>query len=285
MATNHLDPATTTGHGFPAETVLLAPAPPSAVPLRPPAGAWGLVVVAVRTTDPAAAPVRRTGHTPTPEPARPDTADLFAGVWLPAKPPAHVHTGDVVVRLRPPYTSSPRNPDDPTLADVIILAAVEGEWRTIRTWARSMGAGWPHEAAMPVLYQMRCLADTAFNDAQWATLTGLIAASFPPGLVPAGLVGESAASPDGRPRAPDALAQLIKAGLVQVGEQLVWNGHTATVQEGGVLHADGAHEFDVSTVTALATSLAGYTVNGWHLWRRAHDNRSLSDLRTALATH
>jgi hypothetical protein len=67
--------------------------------------------------------------------------------------------------------------------------------------------------------------------------------------------------------------ELIDAGLVEVGEQLVWNGHTATVCDGGVLHDGGPHEFSVSTVTALATSLAGYTVNGWHLWRRARDDR------------
>ncbi|ONI71136.1 hypothetical protein ALI144C_52400 [Actinosynnema sp. ALI-1.44] len=70
-----------------------------------------------------------------------------------------------------------------------------------------------------------------------------------------------------------------------MGEQLVWKGHTATVREGGVLHDGGPHEFAVSTVTALATSLAGYTVNGWHLWRRARDGSPLSELRTALATH
>lgn len=99
---------------------------------------------------------------------------------------------------------------------------------------------------------------------------------------------DSPASPR-RPRRrladPDALAALLEAGLVEVGEQLAWNGHTATVRDGGVLHYGGPHEFAVSTVTALATSLAGYTVNGWHLWRRTRDDRPLSELRAALATH
>ncbi|SDN16473.1 hypothetical protein SAMN04488074_13729 [Lentzea albidocapillata subsp. violacea] len=282
MARNSLGTATPTDYAFPSETVLLAPAPLSAVPLRPPAGAWGLVVVAVRTTAAATTTLGRlTGDTP--DPARTDTADLMAGVWLPTRPPAHLHTGDVVVRLQPPCSSSPYNPDDPTRADAVILAAAGGEWCTIDTSVRSMGARWPHEAAPAVLWQMRYLADAAYNDAQWATLAGPIAAALPPGLLPAALAGgESAGSP--APRAPDALAELIDAGLVEVGEQLVWNGHTATVQEGGVLHDGGPHEFAVSTVTALATSLAGYTVNGWHLWRRARDNRPLSDLRTALAT-
>lgn len=171
--------------------------------------------------------------------------------------------------------------DDPAVADVEVVAATQGEWSTVRTW-QAVGARWPHEVAMSVLVHMRYLADVAFKDAQWATLAGPIAAALPPGLLPAGLAGESAASP--APRAPDALAELIEAGLVEVGEQLVWNGHTATVREGGVLHDGGPHEFAVSTVTALASSLAGYTVNGWHLWRRARDDRPLSDLRTALAT-
>jgi hypothetical protein len=84
--------------------------------------------------------VRLTGDAPIPDPARTDTADLLAGVWLPTQPPAHLHTGDVVVRLQPPYTSHPHNPDDMTRADVVVPAAAEGEWRTIRTWTRSMGA-------------------------------------------------------------------------------------------------------------------------------------------------
>lgn len=84
MASNALGTATPTDYAFSAETVLLVPAPPPAVPLRPPAGAWGLVVVAVRTTDAAGAPVRLTGDAPAPDPARTDTADLLAGVWLPA---------------------------------------------------------------------------------------------------------------------------------------------------------------------------------------------------------
>jgi len=81
------------------------------------------------------------------------------------------------------------------------------------------------------------------------------------------------------------LAALIEAGLVAVGEQLMFDGHTATVRDGGVLHDGRPHAFAVSTVTALATSLTGDTVNGWHLWRRARDHRLLAELRTQLATH
>ncbi|SDJ01613.1 hypothetical protein SAMN05192558_104107 [Actinokineospora alba] len=271
--------ATETDHtrALPPEAVMLAPAPPHTVPMRPPTGAWGLVVVAVRTTDAAGAPVRFDGDPPAPDPAGTDTAALLAGVWLPAPPPADPHAGDVVVRLHPPD-----NGTDPTTADVEVLAAMDGQWRTVRAW-RAVGARWPHEVATTVLLHMRYLADAALTAAQWATLTGPIAAALPAGLVPTGLAGEAAGSPCRR-AAHDALAALITAGLVQVGEQVVFGAHTATIGEGGVLHDDGPHEYSVSTVTALATNLAGYTANGWHLWRRAHDHRPLADLRAELAT-
>lgn len=63
----------------------------------------------------------------------------------------------------------------------------------------------------------------------------------------------------------------------------MFGAHTATIGQGGVLHDGGPREHSVSTVTALATSLAGYTANGWHLWRRARDLRPLADLRIELA--
>lgn len=234
-------------------------------------------MVAVRTTPAAGAPVRFVGDAPAADPAQTDTADLMAELWLPDPPPANRHDGDVVVRLH-----APTDTNDPAVADVEVIAAFQGTWDTVDTW-RAVGARWPHEIALSVLVHMRYLADAALNDAQWATLTGPIAAALPE-LLPADLIGESAGSPAPRRRAPDALAALIEAGLVTVGEQLVCNGRTATVRDGGVLHDSGLHEFAVSTVTALATSLTGDTVNGWHLWRRARDHRLLSELRTELAT-
>jgi hypothetical protein len=258
---------------LPPEIVLVAPTVPPAVPMRPPTGAWGLVVVAVRTTDAAGAPVRFAGDAPAPDPAHTDTADLLAGVWLPEPPPATLHTGDVVVRPRTSTT-------DPTLTDIEVLAAIQGEWRTVGTW-EAVDARWPHEVAMTVLLHMRYLADAAFQDAQWATLTGPIAAAMPDWLSRGlGLAGEPAASAPRR--APDGLAELLEAGLLAEGEQVALDEHTATVQAGGVLH-HGPDEFAVSTVNALATELCDFTANGWHLWRRVRDNRLLADLRTELA--
>ncbi|GAA3863544.1 hypothetical protein GCM10022243_32610 [Saccharothrix violaceirubra] len=273
MTTHHGATTPTIPGTLPPETVLLAPTVPPAVPMCPPAGAWGLVVVAVRTADAAGAPVRFTGDAPAPDPAHTDTADLLAGVWLPEPPPATLHTGDVVVRPRTSTT-------DPTLTDIEVLAAIQGEWRTVGTW-KAVDARWPHEVAMTVLVHMRYLADAAFQDAQWATLTGPIAAAMPDWLSRGlGLAGEPAASAPRR--TPDGLAELLEAGLLAEGEQVVLDEHTATVQAGGVLH-HGPDEFAVSTVNALAAHLCDFTANGWHLWRRVRDNRLLADLRTELA--
>ena len=190
------------GGALPPDAVVLVPAPPDAVPMRPPAGAWGLVVVAVRTTPAAGAPVRFVGDAPAADPAHTDTAALLAGVWLPAPPPAYRHDGDVVVRLH-----ASTDTDDPAVADVEVLAAASGVWNRVDTW-RSVGARWPHEIALSVLVRMRYLADAAFNDAQWAMLTGPIAAALPDELLDE-LIGESAGSPapspssTGRSRRPD----------------------------------------------------------------------------------
>ncbi|MFD8497305.1 hypothetical protein [Amycolatopsis sp. NPDC059657] len=243
--------ATPTELALPPGAVVLVPAPPHTVPLRPPDEAWGLVIVAAQAPDAI-------------------TANLVAGIWLPEQPPADLYDGDVVVRLKPPY--SERNPNDPKRANVGYFSAEQGEWRTICAWRQSMTAQWPHEIAWELSRQMRRNADAAQYDAQWLTITGSIGASrcpHCPAVIPR--------------RTPDALADLIKAGLVKVGEKLVWGTHTATVREGGLLHDDGPLESTVSTVTSLATSLAGYPVNGWHFWRRARDNRPLSELRAALA--
>lgn len=254
---------------LPPDAVMLAPS--NAVPLRAPEGAWGLVIIAIRTT-------RATG-----------IPDLAFGRWLAEEPPASLHTGDVVVRLRPPTSTASDSSvvdlslnDVATVADVEVLTAHHGRWHTANTW-RTLGPQWPHELAVPLLATMRAVADAAFNAAQWAALTEPVAAALTKwlrasrGTEPAGAIDRL---PD---RVPDTLAALIDAGLLTVGGHLVLAGHTATIGHGGVLH-HGPPYTHVSAVSALATSLTGITVNGWHLWRRAHDHRLLADLRTELAT-
>lgn len=98
-----------------------------------------------------------------PDPAHTDTAALLAGVWLPEPPPTILYAGDVVVRL---HTST----TDPAPTDVEVLAAMQGEWRTVGTW-EAVDERWSHEVAITVLVHMRYLADVALQDAQWATLT------------------------------------------------------------------------------------------------------------------
>lgn len=141
------------------------------------------------------APVWLTGDAPAPDPALTDTTDLLAAVWLPAPPPAALHTGDVVVRLHAPAD------DDPAVVNLEVVAATQGGWSTVRTW-QAVGTRWPHEVALSVLVHMRYLADATFKDAQWATLTGPIAAALPPGLLSAGLAGESAAGRASRTEMP-----------------------------------------------------------------------------------
>jgi hypothetical protein len=257
--TDHRDDLDELRRVLPGDTVMLAP--PDDVPLRAPDGAWGLVVIAMHTT-------RATG-----------IPDLAAGRWLPEPPPAELHAGDVVVRLHPPGLVV-----DPNLVDVEVLTAHHDHWSSLGTWP-SLGPAWPHEIAVPLLANMRALADAASRVAQWATLTGPIAAALADERIAADLGIEPLGPADRlRVHAPDALAALIDAGLLTVGEHLVFDGHTATVGHGGVLHDGPPYTDDVSAVSALATSLTGTTLNGWHVWRRVRDHRLLAELRTDLAT-
>ncbi|SER91679.1 hypothetical protein [Actinokineospora terrae] len=255
---------------FPPETVSLVPASPHTVPMRAPDGAWGLVVVALRTNPSVVAQVQLVGDGPPPALAHTDVAELMAGVWLTAPPPAALCTGDVVVRLHAPDNG------DPALTDVEILAAMQGEWRTVGTLT-AIDARWPHAAALSVLLHMRWFADAALSDAQWVALSTSL-----PGF----LTREAwldCESPGRMPRrVPDAVADLVAAGLLEVGERLVWGEHTVTVGERGVVHP-GPDVVTASTVTAYTNHVTGYTVNGWHLWRRANDGRLLADLRSELA--
>jgi hypothetical protein len=273
-------PAQPTSHlrlALPPHALILAPAPPEFVPMRPPAQMWGLVVVAARTSS-TTARVRVVPDMP--YATRIDTAALFAGVWLPEPPPPDLHTGDVVVRLHPPADSHGQDPDR---VDIEVLAATTGTWSTVGRWWQ-VDRRWPQQIAVAVVTLMHCLADAELTDAYWATLTGPLAAALPEASLATELDRHSRGLDGARWSSRPALAALIGAGLLSVGEKLVCNGHTATVREGGLLHEGGSPEFAVSTVTALATSLIGDTVNGWHLWHRARDQRLLAELRTELGT-
>jgi hypothetical protein len=109
------DTTTPSDHALPPEAVLLAPAPPSAVPLRPPAGAWGLVVVAVRTTDAAGAPVRYVGDAPRPDPPTPTPPICWPGCGCPPHRPPTSMPGTLWCAC----THPPTIPDHDTEAPVV----------------------------------------------------------------------------------------------------------------------------------------------------------------------
>lgn len=260
MRTDHATATNNLAYVLPAYTVQLGASAPGSVPMRPPGGAWGLLVVGIELTAGAAgATVRFVGETPALDTACTDIADIVAGVWLPTLPPARHHHGDVVVRLHPdgynPLAyNDPTANEAPAVCDVEVLSAEQGRWYMVRRWT-ALGPRWPHEIAMNVLVHMRYLAEAAQQDTVWAALN-----------------------------APDALAELIDTGLIKVGERLICCGHTAIVSYGGLLtYGSAPNEFAVSTVTALASSIIGSTVNGWHFWRRARDHRPLAELRAELA--
>lgn len=77
------------------------------------------------------------------------------------------------------------------------------------------------------------------------------------------------------------LDALIRAGLLAVGEELVWKrrgrSHRAVVIADGALELDDGRTFD--TPSGAARALAGYEVNGWRSWTRARDGVRLSSLR------
>jgi len=259
---------TPTDPTVPPNAVSITPAAPETVPLRNPADAWALVVTTLRLTPPP-----HPNH-PT-DPARTETAQVVAGVWLPAQPPADTYRGDVVVRLTSPADL------DPACTDLEVLAATANGWRTVQT-LHAVDARWPHHVATTVVTWMRTLNEEAERNVCLRAFSASLGIDRAPvGLLPGGLGDAALLYPD----APDALAELIDAGLVAVGDQLAWNGHTATVCHGGALvRGTEPHELCNSAVSTLATSLATpATVNGWHLWRRTRDDRSLAELRADLA--
>ncbi|MBN6034145.1 hypothetical protein [Amycolatopsis sp. 195334CR] len=233
------------------------PLPPNAVRLLPssaesasttmPPGAWGLLMIAGRTRD-ASAALASHGDTAA---AHAKPTDLLAGVWLNHEPAPEVHRGDVVLRLHPPAHGDRSHTE--------LLLASHGEWRPAHQVTPIPGH-WPRELAFGVSLYLRSQADRALH--------------------------ESRCRHHGHDRmSPDALRALITAGLIGIGEQVEFDGHTAMVVAGGTLLPDSTAAVGegVFTVSALATRLTRTPVNGWHLWRRSSDHRLLADLRTELA--
>jgi site-specific DNA-methyltransferase (adenine-specific) len=88
-----------------------------------------------------------------------------------------------------------------------------------------------------------------------------------------------------RPRGP--LAQLLLAGLLSAGDRLRFEQRRAgraayaTVRGDGKLQVDGKSSLFTSPSRA-ASAITGSQINGWTLWRRESDGRTLDQLRDLL---
>ena len=90
-----------------------------------------------------------------------------------------------------------------------------------------------------------------------------------------------ATAPEGK------LLPLLKAGLLQPGDRLVWRqsrlGNTfyATVLSGGALQLDDGRI--AKSLSGACQDLTGKSYDGWEEFRRESDNVLLGDLRAQLA--
>lgn len=92
--------------------------------------------------------------------------------------------------------------------------------------------------------------------------------------------------PPPAPRAGESaigrLAKLVHDGQIEEGEQLVWERrnqgerHIARVGQGGQLRLEDGSVHD--SPSAAARHLVGYDVNGWRVWKRARDGKSLDEV-------
>ncbi|MFE3785359.1 hypothetical protein ACFXPA_45115 [Amycolatopsis sp. NPDC059090] len=235
--------------GLPPDTIILAPAF-AAPPLRCPDDGWGMLVAAVDTD-------------PDPDPDRAGDVALFAGRWIPGQPRARSHDGDLVLRMaRPAASSCPRPRDD--AADIEMLLACHGNWHRVGRW-RGVDDRWPRIVAPTAAAVTSLHADTA--DAQ--CLAGRAAEPSPTML-----------RPDRH-----GICELLAAGAVQAGDQVVWHRrnhgvrHTARIREDGTLQLPDGRTY--ATPSGPTAALGGYPRNGWKVFR-VSDGRTLDEVRAEL---
>jgi hypothetical protein len=144
-----------------------------------------------------------------------------------------------------------------------MLLAHDGRWLQVGFWPH-LGTAWPVT-----------VAPTA------ATVMGLHTA-----------LAESFARPDtAAPRPPSprgVISELLDAALVAAGDEFLWERRNSAVRHTARVHADGtlalADGRVYATPTGAATELGGYPQDGWAVFRRVSDGRTLADLRTELPT-
>jgi hypothetical protein len=235
--------------GLPSEAMILVPT--FRTPMRLPERTWAMLVLAVDIV----------GDT---DPDHAGEVELFAGSWVAEQHPARgLYDGDLVVRL-----THPAGPTSPHLrgdaVDVEMLLASDGRWQRVGLW-RGADEQWP-----------RVVAPTA------AAVMGLHSDATE-------ALARRDATPPMKPMlrwARGGLGELLDAGLVTAGDELVWDRrnlgvrHTARVRDDGTLIlADGRVYANPSGAT---TALGGNHQNGWSAFRRSADGRTLGDLRTEL---
>jgi hypothetical protein len=155
--------------------------------------------------------------------------------------------------------------DTVVAADAEMLLARHGRWHRVGAWLH-LGTAWPVILAPTAATVMNLSTDITELSARHDA-----AAPFASPLV-------------GSDRG--AVSALLDAGLVKPGDEFLWERrnnrvrHTARVRaDGAIVLADGRV---FATPSGAATALCGYGQNGWGVFRRVSDGRSLGGLRTAL---
>jgi site-specific DNA-methyltransferase (adenine-specific) len=85
------------------------------------------------------------------------------------------------------------------------------------------------------------------------------------------------------PRGP--LADLITSGRLTAGERLIFSQPRANRTAIATVRADGGLEVQGKTgvfwsPSKAAAAITGSQINGWTVWRKADDGRTLDELRT-----
>jgi hypothetical protein len=238
--------------GLPPDTMILAPAF-AAPPMRCPDDVWAMLVTAVDIISDA-------------DPDRAGEVALFTGSWVREQPPAdRLYDGDLVVRLTHPADPTYPLPRDHA-ADVEMLLAYQGRWQRVGHWC-GVDDRWPRLVAPTAAAVMGLHCDLSETSVRFETVPPPI--SSPPITWAQG-----------------GVAELLDAGLVTAGDELVWDRrrlcvrHTARIRiDGALVLADGRA---YANPTSATNALGGYNNNGWNAFRRVSDGRTSGDLRTEL---
>lgn len=238
--------------GLPPDTIILAPAF-AAPPMRCPDDVWAMLVSAVDIV----------GDT---DPDRAGEVALFAGQWVTHQPPANgLYDGDLVVRLTHPADSTYPLPRDHAV-DVEMLLAHHGRWRRVGQWC-GVDDRWPCIIAPTAATVMGLHCDLSEATVRFE--------ATPPPIAPPPIKW-----------ARGGVVELLDAGLLAVGDELVWNRRNLGVRHTARIRADGALVLVDGRVYAnpsgATTALGGNHQNGWGAFRRVSDGRTLCDLRAEL---